>query len=252
MISEDRIKLNERFKIVYEGLKERGEIVKHHPEKSNSAFAEKILGSKQYGHIIGHFLKGKRPIDYKHVYKLRDFYGVSEAYMLHGLGNPFDQSTPLPSLNSFEQNYSEQVSPIFQSPNNKILFTSVSAFAGTSIDAGGFASEESEIFSIPGMSGNDLVSFPVDGNSMEPVIQNGDILICKPLQNLEEINDNDIYAIKNNGSVWIKNVKKIQNRVGKITQLKLISANYLEYDPFIEDVNEQTRLYKVIRRISEI
>jgi hypothetical protein len=32
--------------------------------------------------------------------------------------------------------------------------------------------------------------------------------------------------------------------------LKLISANYLEHDPFVEEVNESTKLFKVIRRIS--
>jgi hypothetical protein len=32
----------------------------------------------------------------------------------------------------------------------------------------------------------------------------------------------------------------------------MISANHLEHDPFIEDVNEYTRLYQVVRKISEL
>ena len=41
-------------------------------------------------------------------------------------------------------------------------------------------------------------------------------------------------------------------RRGRITQLKLISANHLEHDPFTEDVNERTQLYQVVRRISAV
>jgi hypothetical protein len=34
--------------------------------------------------------------------------------------------------------------------------------------------------------------------------------------------------------------------------LKLISANHLEYDPFEEEINEYTRLYEVVRKISNL
>ena len=85
---------------------------------------------------------------------------------------------------------------------------------------------------------------------MEPIIQNGDIVVCRELNNLMDINDNDIYAVKSNGSVWIKYVQKIMTK-NHVSKLKLISANYLEHDPFVEDVNEFTRLYKVIRKITE-
>jgi len=61
-----------------------------------------------------------------------------------------------------------------------------------------------------------------------------------------------MYAVKSNGTLWIKYVKLIRDQKDRITKLKLISANYLEYDPFVEDVNSYTRLYKVIRKISSI
>ena len=111
--------------------------------------------------------------------------------------------------------------------------------------------ENNSFFAIPGISGGNLVAFPISGNSMEPIISNGDIVICRELGGLQDIKENEIYAIRSNGNVWIKYVQCIRNRAGRVIQLKLVSANYLEYDPFIEEASEYTRLYKVIRRISQ-
>jgi phage repressor protein C with HTH and peptisase S24 domain len=68
--------------------------------------------------------------------------------------------------------------------------------------------------------------------------------------NFNDIKENDIYAVRSNGSVWVKYVQVIKTR-GRVSHLKLMSANYLEHDPFTEEVTEHTRLYKVIRRISQ-
>ena len=86
---------------------------------------------------------------------------------------------------------------------------------------------------------------------MEPVINNGDIVVCREINSVQDVKENEIYAVRSNGSVWVKYVKCIKNKGGRITNLRLISANYLEHDPFNEEVNEFTRLYKVIRRISQ-
>jgi phage repressor protein C with HTH and peptisase S24 domain len=138
-----------------------------------------------------------------------------------------------------------------ESKGGNILFTSVEAFAGTAVDVGSFSKENNSFFAIPGISGGNLVAFPISGNSMEPIISNGDIVICRELNGLQDIKENEIYAIRSNGNVWIKYVQCIRNRAGRVIQLKLVSANYLEYDPFIEEASEYTRLYKVIRRISQ-
>ena len=75
---------------------------------------------------------------------------------------------------------------------------------------------------------------------MEPVINSGDILICRQISGVHEIRDNEIYAIKSNGALWIKYVQRVMDNRGRVTALKLISANNLEYDPFEEEVNEHT------------
>ncbi len=246
MIRDDRMQLNERFRKVFHLLVERGDIVPNdRGGKGIGDFAEKILGNRSYGHIVRAFLNedDKRCIDYRHARILCREYGVNESYLIDGAGTPFGFDLPKPS---------QAHEPVNPYRRNNILFTTTEAFAGPTVELGGFATEDHEYFNIPGLSGGGLVAFPIHGNSMEPVIQDGDMVICRELQSLHEIRDNKIYAVKNNGSIWVKYVKKITDKNNRVVRLKLISANHLEHDPFTEEVNEYTRLYQVVRKVTEL
>ena len=241
MIREDRQQLNDRFIKVFRLLEERGEIVKNdRGGKGMGDFAKKILGNRAYGHIIRAFLNpnDKRCIDYRHARILCREYGVNEAYMIDGEGTPFGFDIP-----------EMPIDPDYKVQGN-ILYTTIEAFAGDTL--GVEAKEDLEYFNIPGIEGGGLVAFKIKGRSMEPVISDTDIVICKAIEGIHEIRENKIYAIKNNGNLWVKYVQKLVNDKGRVDRLKLISANHLEYDPFEEEINEHTRLYEVIRRISEI
>ncbi len=240
---EDRRKLNERFAKVFRMLEARGDIVKNDRNgKGVGDFAERILG-KRHGHIIRAYLNpnDKRMIKYSEALKLCREYSVSEDYMLYGKGDPFE--SPL-------QRLARQSSDKVVRHGGKILFTTQEAFAGDTI--GAIAEPEANrFFSLPGIEGHGLVAFPIKGNSMEPVIYNGDIVICREVEEVQDIKDNEIYAVKSNGSVWVKYVQRVFTK-GRLTHLKLISANYLEYDPFEEEVNVSMRLYKVVSKISQV
>ncbi len=205
-------------------------------------FAKKILGNRAYGHIIRAYLNknDKRCLDYRQARILCREYGVNEAYLLEGGGTPFGFDLP-------ETKFEGEIVP-----QGNILFTTVEAFAGATVEAGSFATEDYERFSIPGLTRGNLVAFPISGNSMEPIIQDDDIVICNQIAGVHEIKDNKIYAIKNNGLLWVKYVQRITNDRGRVSHLKLISANHLEHDPFVEEVNEYTRLYQVIRKVSNL
>ncbi len=245
MISDDRRQLNERFIKVFRILEDRGEIVKNdRGGKGMGDFAEKILGNKAYGHIIRAYLNPKenRCIDYSQARKLCEEYGVNISYMFEGIGVPFGfdlSEAPEPEVDRGTK-----------ARQGNILATSVEALAGLPLVND--ERETMEYFSLPGLSGSGLVAIPVNGNSMEPVIYEGDMIICRLINGLHEIKDNKVYAVKNNGQLWVKYVKTIRNDKGRITHLRLISANYLEHEPFVIEVNEHTRLYLVIRKISEI
>jgi hypothetical protein len=244
MIKDDRIKLNDRFISAFKLLEDRGTIVKNDRSgKGVGDVAERILGNKAYGHIVRAFLKNdsKRVIDYGQAQSFCRAYSINEAWLLHGIGNPFGfeaSATPF----GLDKSYS--------APEGNILFTNVNAFAGTTI--GAESREDNSFFSIPGVSGSGLVAFPINGNSMEPVIKSGDIVVCRSIDNMQDIRDNEIYAVKNGGQVWVKYVQKVMNNRGRIVRLKLISANYFDHDPFEEEVSESTRLYKVVRKISNV
>ncbi len=244
MIREDRIQLNNRFIKVFKLLEERGDIVLNDRSgKGIGDFAEKILGNRGYGHIVRAFLNedDKRVIDYRHARLMCRLYGINESYLIDGIGTPFGFDLP-----------QSQLPGDINKNRGNILFTTTQAFAGSGVDIGGSAKEDNEYFSLPGVSGNGLVAFPVDGNSMEPVIMSGDVVICRQINGVHEIKDNEIYAVKSNGALWIKYVQKVKNSKGRVASLKLISANVLEHDPFEEEVNEHTRLYELIRKISNV
>ena len=247
MIREDRIQLNNRFIEVFKLLQERGDIILNdRGGKGMGDFAKKILGNRAYGHIIRAYLNptDKRVIDYHQARSVCREYAINESYLIDGEGTPFGFDVPKKAKTAFEV------------PTNvlgNILYTTVQAFAGSGVDVNeGSSAEDNQYFGVPGMSGSGLVAFPIEGNSMEPVINDGDLIICRELQSLHEIKENEIYAVKSNGSLWVKYVKRIFNDRGRITGLKLISANSLEFDPFSEEVNEYTRLYKVESRISKL
>jgi len=243
MIGEDRLQLNDRFVRAFKMLEARGVIVKNDRNgKGMGDFAEKILGNRAYGHIIRAFLNrdDKRVISYSQARTFCREFGVNESYMLDGLGSPFGMDLP--------KTVSEPKGIGYQ---GNILFTTVEAFAGATVDIEGFRGENIDFFSLPGLNGSGLVAFPISGNSMEPLILDGDVVVCREAEDLDHVKDNQIYAVKNNGSLWVKYVQRIYHG-GRVTHLKLISANHLEHDPFIEEVNIHTRLYKVIRRISNL
>lgn len=245
MIKEDRIDLNKRFINAFKLLEDRGAIVKNdRGGKGVGDVAERVLGNKAYGHIIRAFLNpdSKRVIDYGQAQSFCRAYDINEAWLLHGIGNPFGFDMPGDAFSNDK----------FVSPGTgNILFTTARAFAGSTVGSGD-STEDNTYFSIPGVGGAGLVAFQIEGNSMDPVIRHGDIVVCKSVENLNDIRDNEIYAVRSNGQVWVKYVQKIFNNRGRIVRLKMISANYFDNDPFEEDVNETTRLYKVVRKISNV
>jgi hypothetical protein len=244
MIKEDRIDLNKRFIHAFKLLEDRGAIVKNDRSgRGVGDVAEKVLGNKAYGHIIRAFLNpdSKRVIDYGQAKSFCRAYDINEAWLIYGIGNPFGFEAPGDAFVNDRSGVST---------GGNILFTTIRAFAGSTLGAEN--QEDNTYFSIPGVSGPGLVAFQIEGNSMDPVIKHNDIVVCKSVENLNDIRDNEIYAVRSNGNVWVKYVQKIFNNRGRITRLKMISANYFDNDPFEEEVNETTRLYKVVRKISNV
>jgi phage repressor protein C with HTH and peptisase S24 domain len=251
--------LNERFKIVFKLLVDKGEIVKNSREKGMSNFADKIMGNKSYGHIIRAYLKetDARTITYTQAKRLAKFYHINWSYMSEGVGDIFTSSNHYKEDSSSNETLAGSPKsddtkldlPLTEHKTN-ILFSSISAFASSTVDVG--VHEGSEQFYIPGMQG-EHIAFYIKGESMTPTIDDGDMVICRSLEPHERIIENEIYAIvTNNGNVMVKRVQKILNKHRQLQQLKLISDNYLEHDPFTIPINEVRKLLKVERKLTEV
>lgn len=247
MIKDDRIELNKRFVEAFRLLEAKGVIVKNNRNgRGMGDVAEKVLGKRAYGHIIRAFLSphSKRVIDYSQAKAFCRAYNINELWMLYGIGHPFGFDEQLGATS--------QESKSLPMKGGNIWYTTARAFAGATV--GSEWPESGSYFSIPGISssGGRLVAFQIEGNSMEPVIQSGDIVVCREVQSAADIRDNEIYTVRSQGELWVKYVQKQYNASGKLVRLKLISANYIEHDPFEIDVDETTRLYKVIRKICAV
>ena len=73
--------VNQRFRLVYDQLKEEGKI------KSKSDIASQ-LGT--YNHVVNSILKGKRNITLDQMNKLIDIYGVNANFLFGGSNQMFD------------------------------------------------------------------------------------------------------------------------------------------------------------------
>lgn len=234
---KNRRDLNNRFIEVFAILSQNGEIISNSREKSKSAFAEK-LNTK--GHIIDLYLRGERFITFEQAKKLCELYNISERYMLLGQGEPFDKLPLMPHSTTLD---------VQEQRKSNILFSNMKAFASAAMDVRIY--EETETFFIPGIEG-EHVAFYIKGNSMQPTIYDSDMVICKKIDNMNSLVDNDIYAVVTDGAVMVKRVQKIFNRKKQLSQLKLISDNYLDFDPFSVELSNITHIFKVVRKVTGI
>lgn len=249
----ERKLLNERFKVIFEALEEKGEVVKSSRKKGISNFAEKITGKKAYGHIIRACLNDERYITYQQAHLLVKHYQVNPLYLFEGQGAIFanTETEQLPTNGSPKSDTpTPTLAPSTSLPKTNIVYSSLSAFASSTVDVG--IQEDSERFYIPGMQG-EHIAFYIKGASMSPTIADGDMVICRSIDTNERIVENEIYAIVTSvGNVMVKRIQKILNKNRQLKGIKCISDNYLEHDPFTLAIHEVRKLLKVERKLTDV
>lgn len=94
------------------------------------------------------------------------------------------------------------------------------------------------------------IAFYIKGDSMSPTISNGDIVVCRKIESLGFVEENELYAlITNSGGVLVKRIQKIRDQNNKIIQLKLISDNFRGYKPFRISIKDIRFLLKVEKKL---
>lgn len=233
--------LNNRFKTAFRLLEERGEIIPNDHSKGFSAVAELIFGKRSYGHLINKFLNDERNVTYEQAERFCEVYGISKDFMFKGEGKVF-----APSIKEFINGHQAPTGEVL--PGN-ILYPNVAALASSAL--GIEMHESAESFSIPGMTGGQYIAFSISGNSMHPTLADGDMVICRPLDTVERINDNEVYAVISDTGVQVKRIQKVY-KDKKLFRLKMISDNYLEHDPFFLNIGQVRQILKVDRKLTAL
>lgn len=236
-----RAALNERFKYAFKILEERGEIIRNDHSKGFSAVAETIFNNRAYGHLINKFLNDERYIKFEQAERFCEGYNVSLDFIFKGEGKAF-----VPKKTEQNNGYRAPQENV----HSTVLYSNVAALASSALGIDMY--ESAETFSIPGLKGGEYIAFSISGSSMSPTLEEDDIVICRPLEGVEKIKDNEVYAVVSDNGVQVKRVQKIYSRTGKLIRLKMISDNYLEHDPFLMTIGEVRQILKVDRKLTAL
>lgn len=132
----------------------------------------------------------------------------------------------LDKLNKLEQENSKKSKKVPQNENSIPLFSRVSA--GT----GAFTDEEPEDYiSLPGIRNpQNMFAVNVSGDSMEPTIKDGSIILCN--KNLE-VREDDVAAFVVNGESYVKRIKKNRESIILVSDNPRYNPIYvMPYDDF--------------------
>jgi phage repressor protein C with HTH and peptisase S24 domain len=215
--------VNQQFRTVYAYL-ESNRLIKG---KSDIA---KQLGT--YNHVVNSILKGERNITIEQLNKLVELHGINANYMFGSSDQMLDSAKPYIDDKSNRQN---------------IVLVRQRAMAGYATAAQDPEyHEQLPRFSMPGMEG-ELVAFEISGDSMQPTITNGDIVICEPVERGEPLRETNVYIVVTD-TVVAKRIHQIKQN-GEVAQLELISDNPV-YRPYKVDVPEVQQILRVKTRLT--
>jgi phage repressor protein C with HTH and peptisase S24 domain len=215
--------VNQQFRTVYAYL-ESNRLIKG---KSDIA---KQLGT--YNHVVNSILKGERNITIEQLNKLVELHGINANYMFGSSDQMLDSAKPYIDDKSNRQN---------------IVLVRQRAMAGYATAAQDPEYQEQlPRFSMPGMDG-ELVAFEISGDSMQPTITNGDIVICEPVERGEPLRETNVYIVVTD-TVVAKRIHQIKQN-GEVAQLELISDNPV-YRPYKVDVPEVQQILRVKTRLT--
>jgi plasmid maintenance system antidote protein VapI len=224
--------VNQRFKIVFNEL-----------EKSNKIKGKSDIASKlgTYNHVINSILKGDRNITVEQLHKLFELYGVSANFVFGFSDDVFLPGyEPIVTRNKTERTYGVH-------GRQNIVLVPDRAMAGYALAANSpqYLTDFPR-FSIPNLDGN-LIAFEISGNSMEPTITNGDIVVCEELERGEPIRDNQVYVVVSD-VVVAKRIQQIKEGA-QVRTLRLISDNDF-YKPYEVSPDEIQKVLRVKCRLT--
>jgi transcriptional regulator with XRE-family HTH domain len=117
----------------------------------------------------------------------------------------------------------------------------------------GFADEEfisqQPVIYLPNLPPGELTAFEIAGDSMEPNLLEGDILLTSRVISFSELRENRVYVFAGNNGLFVKRLFLSKNENSDIPQLHLHSDNP-EHRPFVLSVEQVQHVWKPERRIT--
>jgi phage repressor protein C with HTH and peptisase S24 domain len=125
------------------------------------------------------------------------------------------------------------------------LFTNVEAFAGkTTI-------EDKGLFQIPNTN-DALVAFEIQTNCLSPTLLKGDMVICKNIDDVNTIIDHQIYAILIENKAYVRRIRRILDKKGRITHLQLYTNNSNELQFSTIHISQVGKIFRVANKMSSL
>jgi hypothetical protein len=124
------------------------------------------------------------------------------------------------------------------------LFTNIDALAGKTLI------EEQEAFHFPGMSGA-MMAFHLNSNCMAPILNRGDMVLCRAIEHPDDVWDGELYAVIAHGAAYVRRVKRCIDRQGNLTHLELWTESGEISTSFRLGIESVSKVLKVTNIMNE-
>ena len=234
-------KVTHRFINCYEELRGSGHV------RSARQFA---LGLDFHPQSWNEILKGRRDVTLSLVERAVDLFAFNPIYLYTGKGPFFHDSQETENLRILTV-------VTDKAGNENILHVPTKAQAGYMAEAAPMEALDSLMtYAIPGLEHRfgTFRSFEIEGDSMTPTVQSGEIVVCRYIQPdfwEKQIQDGQVFVVVSKEDLVIKRVK---NRLKEHGALHLYSDNK-DYEPYLlpkESVQELWFVEKVIRSFDQV
>ena len=195
--------------------------------------------------------RGLREVSLDMVLKLADSFDVDANYILSGKGTPLLKTEESPS------NIPQNVSPVIavvtdNTGKERIAHVPYSAQAGYTdqfLETEYLKELPSFTLPDPRFSSGTYRAFDVSGDSMEPLLYSGEMVVCEFVEQenwIGSIRNNFVYVLVTNSGIV---VKRVLNRISKTQEIVLVSDNSF-YEDYVLPVSDLKEVWKLTHKIS--
>lgn len=213
---------------------------------TQKAFADRLQVSQAY---VSSLEKGKRELSRNMIDQLVEVFGVTPNWLL-GEAESADTRTALAPDTFLEGKRERVVSVTVDAANEPaVVLVPVKAQAGYALNR----VEPTYLNELPTLQLPDqrfrngtFRAFEIAGDSMDPTLYGGDVVVCSYVQDWRWLRDMELYVVVMREDVL---VKRVRNHLRQDGTLELVSDNRF-YPPFHVPADEVLEVWQVFARLT--